>query len=68
MRVPVTVVRPRVGSLALAALGRTRNVQAPRAAAAGRRSLALNRILATVLSTAYGLALADSRLICFSGE
>jgi hypothetical protein len=39
----------RVGSLALALLGRMRKAQAPNFAAAGRRSLALNRIVEALL-------------------
>src|SRR5262249_2947650 len=48
--VPSTIVIPREGSFALASFGRLRNVQEPAfAVAAGRKSLALNRILEAVL-------------------
>jgi len=48
--VPLTVVIPRVGSLALAFLGRTKKVQDPRfAVSAGRNSFATKRIFEAVL-------------------
>src|SRR6266436_5340265 len=48
--VPSTVVMPREGSFALASFGRVRKVQEPTfGVAAGRKSLALKRILETVL-------------------
>src|ERR1051325_6852644 len=47
--VPSTVVMPREGSFALASFGRVRKVQEPAfAAAAGRKSFALKRILEAV--------------------
>src|SRR5215471_3379981 len=50
LMVPSTVVMPREGSFALASFGRIRKVQEPSfSVAAGRRRLALKRILAVVL-------------------
>ena len=52
--VPSTVVMPREGSLALAFLGKVRNVhEAAFAVAAGRQSFALNRISEVVLIIYY---------------
>jgi hypothetical protein len=47
---PSTVVRPRVGSFALASLGRIRKVhELPFGGSAGRKSFALKRIFEVVL-------------------
>lgn len=59
---PATVVLPRVGSFALALFGKVRKAQPPLAGLAGRKSLAVKRIVEAVLFT---LRVYFAAVLCF---